>query len=326
VKNLKRLSLALAVAGLTLGTLLVGWYGSGKIMAAILSAGPGGFASFCAWQLLLFALLGVAWGAIAFADSGGRLVVFVWGRMIRDAASSCLPLSQVGGFVLGARAVTLHGVSWQVATMSTVVDLTCEFLSEIVFAAAGLIVLLTRSTNEALSFPVTIGLGVALLLGLAIFRLQRSIAPLFVRVRRRVAGRPQGDARQASAISELELAAAYGPPGRLALGTAVHLLGWLGKGVGNWIAFWLLGANIDLMSAIAIEALLHAVLAFAFLVPGYAGVQEAGYAGLGALFGVQPDLSIAVSLLRRARDLAIGIPILLVWQLVEMRRLRPGEG
>jgi hypothetical protein len=51
-------------------------------------------------------------------------------------------------------------------------------------------------------------------------------------------------------------------------------------------------------------------------------VQEAGYAGLGALFGVTADVALAASLLRRARDLALGVPILLVWQFVEARRLR----
>ncbi len=62
--------------------------------------------------------------------------------------------------------------------------------------------------------------------------------------------------------------------------------------------------------------------AIAFLVPVNAGVQEAGYAGLGAIFGIAPELSLAVSLVRRARDLALGVPILLVWQFLEMRRLR----
>jgi hypothetical protein len=75
-------------------------------------------------------------------------------------------------------------------------------------------------------------------------------------------------------------------------------------------------------SAVAIEALLHAVLAIAFMVPGYAGVQEAGYASLGALFGASPEISLSVSFLRRARDLAIGVPILLAWQFIEVRHLR----
>jgi hypothetical protein len=108
--------------------------------------------------------------------------------------------------------------------------------------------------------------------------------------------------------------------GRMVLSTAIHLLGWLCKGIGNWIAYRRPGSDIDFMRALAMEALLHALLIPAFVVPGYAGVQEAGYAGIGALFGIPPEISRRVSLLRRARDIAIGTPTLLAWQLVEMRR------
>jgi uncharacterized membrane protein YbhN (UPF0104 family) len=114
----------------------------------------------------------------------------------------------------------------------------------------------------------------------------------------------------------------YGHSGRMAAGTAIHFAGWICKGAGNWIAFRLLGSQVDIMAALAIEALLHALLIPAFVVPGYAGVQEASYAALGTLFGIPPEIAIAVSLLRRARDLAVGIPILLVWQFAEARHLR----
>ncbi len=67
---------------------------------------------------------------------------------------------------------------------------------------------------------------------------------------------------------------------------------------------------------------MDALVAAAFFVPGSAGVQEAGYVGLGAAFGVPPDMALGVSLLRRARDLALGVPILLAFQWVELRRLR----
>ena len=68
--------------------------------------------------------------------------------------------------------------------------------------------------------------------------------------------------------------------------------------------------------------LLGALLGAAFLVPGGAGVQEAGYVGLGVAFGLPPEVALGVSLLRRARDLAFGVPILAVWQWTEWRRLR----
>ena len=67
---------------------------------------------------------------------------------------------------------------------------------------------------------------------------------------------------------------------------------------------------------------MSAAAAVAFLVPVNAGVQEAGYAGLGAVFGVPPEIALGVSLVRRGRDIVVGVPILLIWQFIEMRQLR----
>jgi len=130
------------------------------------------------------------------------------------------------------------------------------------------------------------------------------------------------DAETQIVAIQTKLTAIYGNLWRVALCTALHLLAWFGTGFASWIAFRLLGADIDFLGALGIEALLHAVLATAILVPGYAGVQEAAYVGVGALFGQPPELSLGVSLLRRARDLTLGVPILLIWQSVELHYRR----
>ncbi len=320
--HLRKLPIALAIAGIILATLLVGVYGFGHIANAILSVGAPGFALFCAWQLLVIIVLGGAWRVIAPVTRIRTLAIFVWGRMVRDSAASCLPFSQVGGFVLGARAVTLHGISRSVATISTVVDITAEFATEILFAAGGLLILLGHTSNLAISLPAEIGLGIALIAAAGVLWLQRGIVPILLRLGRRILGSwLRNDGRARAEVPEAELVAIYGDSGRLALGAALHLLGWIGKGAGNWIAFRLLGSSVGLMDALAIEGLLHVILATAVLVPGYAGAQEAGYVGLGALFGVPPEVSLGVSLIRRARDIAIGVPILLIWQYFEARRL-----
>jgi len=54
-------------------------------------------------------------------------------------------------------------------------------------------------------------------------------------------------------------------------------------------------------------------------------VQEAAYALAGPLFGLPPESALALSLAKRARDLAIGVPTLLAWQLGEARQLARGE-
>ena len=152
-------------------------------------------------------------------------------------------------------------------------------------------------------------------------RLQHGVAPLFAALGKRMLG-PWIAQGQIDLGAEAELTAVYGKKRTLALGTVLHLLGWVGKGIGNWIAFLLLGVHLSLSGALAIEGLLHVALVVAVVIPGYAGVQEAGYIALGGLFGVPAELCLAVSLLRRSRDIAIGIPVLALWQLVEVRRLR----
>jgi putative membrane protein len=245
--------------------------------------------------------------------------------MVRDASANCLPFSQVGGFVFGARAVTLHGVEWHTATASTVVDVTAEFLAQIAFACIGLGILVVREPGSRLAVPAEIGVGLAVLACFGFIWVQKGAAPVFARIGRRIARNRFSNAEQRFDLLQAQLVLIYGHTGKLALGCFMHLVGWISTGVAGWITYRALGVPIDFADALAIEALLAALAAIAFLVPVNAGVQEAGYAGLGSIFGIPPELSLGVSLVRRARDIVIGVPILLVWQFVEMRRLRAAE-
>ncbi len=62
----------------------------------------------------------------------------MWARLVRDSVAEALPLSQVGGYVAGARALSLTGVGWSVAAASTIVDVTLEFLAQLAYTALGL--------------------------------------------------------------------------------------------------------------------------------------------------------------------------------------------
>jgi putative membrane protein len=284
--------------------------------------------------MVLFAVLGLCWFVLRPPDRAWRLWVIVWGRMVRDAAGGLLPFSLVAGFALGARAVTLHGVSWPVATASTVVDLTAEFLAQIALVLIGVLILAARGAGGAhgasIMLTVSIGLVMAAAAGAAFIWMQRRGASPLTRLSQRLLaswGRDQeagAVARQGAAVQDA-LSAIYAEPWRVALSAGLHLMGWFGTGVASWIAFRLLGAHIGFLAALGIEALLHAVLATAILVPGYAGVQEAAYTVVGALFGQPAALCLGVSLLRRGRDVALGVPILLAWQYVEFRRRKVKE-
>jgi len=323
---LKKLSIALAILGLLLGTILVGAFGFRRVVETVLSVGWGGLGLVCAWQMLVFLPLGLAWDSLARARGVQRPGLFVWGRMVRDASINLLPFSQLGGFLFGARAVMLHGLDWPVATATTVVDLTAEFLAEVVFVGMGLVIVLVRDPATDLRVPLELGLGAAVLAATLFIWTQRGASTLFSRISGRIASRRFSGAQAQVEMLGIELDAIYRARFRLATGFLLHLSGWVATGVGGWIAYRVLGTRIDVATGIAIEALVAALSAVTFLVPMSAGIQEASYAGVGAIFGLPAEVSLAVSLLRRARDIVVGVPILLAWQVVEMRRLRAVAG
>jgi glycosyltransferase 2 family protein len=321
---LRALSIILAVVGVGVATLLVGWFGVGRVADSLSSVGWPGFALFTSVQVALFVLLGIAWWVVVPPHAARPLRVFVWGRAVRDSSGNLLPFAQIGGFALGARAVTLHGVGWAAATATTMVDVTMEFAAELGFALIGLFVLMLRAPDSALVIPIALGVGLAILGAAGFVWLQHGAAGLLRALGTRIVGDRLGGATDRLGRFQSELDAAYARPLRLLLAAILHLMGWVLTGVGSWIAYRLLGADIDLLTALGIEALLSAAVSLAFAVPVAAGVQEAAYAGLGTAFGLPPEISLSVSLLRRARDLAVGVPVLLLWQFLEMRRLRAG--
>jgi glycosyltransferase 2 family protein len=319
---LKKVSFVLALLGVVLGTILVGAFGFRRVTDTLLSVGVAGFAVVVVWQFLLFIPLGLGWEVLARALGVRRAGLFIWGRMVRDCSTNLLPFSQLGGFFFGARAVMLHGLAWPEATATTVVDLTAEFIAEVVFAAIGLVILLVKDPNTDIRVPLEVGIGFSVLAATGFIWLQRGASGLFAGLSSRIAARQLSGARQTMSVLRQRMNTIYDHRGYLFLGFFWHLAGWIATGVGGWIAFRLLGARLDVAAGIAIESLVAAIAAVTFLVPVSAGVQEAGYTALGALFGVPAQLSLAVSLLRRSRDIVVGVPILLVWQAMEAKRLR----
>jgi len=117
-----------------------------------------------------------------------------------------------------------------------------------------------------------------------------------------------------------EVAAIYGRPGRVWAGTALHFACWLASGLEAWLALRLMGVSIGIGAVLSIESLLYAIRSVAFAVPNAVGVQEGAYLLIGGLYGLAPETVLALSLLKRARDLTLGLPALLLWQLIEARR------
>ena len=182
--------------------------------------------------------------------------------------------------------------------------------------------LAAKAPHSDLLLPAAAGIALAVLAAAGFIATQRGAGSLFRALAARVGGERFGPATRRVDRVQAALEAIYAAPGRVLAGLrAAPAETWLGTAIGTWLAYRLMAMPIDLPTAIAIEALLHVALAIGFLVPGTVGVQEAAFAGIGGIFGLPAEASLAVSLLSRARDLVLGVPILLAWQAIEARRL-----
>jgi putative membrane protein len=317
-----------AALGLALALYFVAYVGLGAVFSAAVAVGWGGFAILGLCALGLFPLLGAAWTVLLPGSSLANLKALVWARMVRDAATDILPFSQIGGIVLGARAATVHGVSPPLAFGSMIVDVTTELLAQIAYIALGLLIMSAAPQSSAAA-PLTrifvVGLVLAAAAGIVFLALQRQGHALTLKLAARLL--PRAVATAAAVGDALD--SIYGSRVRVGLSAALHLVGWIAGAVGTFIAFRLMGARVNFASVMAIESLICATRSAAVFVPNALGVQEAAYAVLSPLFGVGADIGLAVSLLKRARDIAIGVPTLLIWQAVEGRRAlgaTPGDG
>ncbi|QUD89956.1 lysylphosphatidylglycerol synthase domain-containing protein [Phenylobacterium montanum] len=308
------------VLGLILATAVIGYFGVGQVLHALAAIGWHSFAALLAYSVLPILILGSAWFVLA-DQPPAKFGVFVWARMVRDAAAEHLPLSQFGGFVIGARAAILHGVGATESFATTVVDATCELLAQIAFIGIGITVLVIRlghkSAHDGLVWASVVGLVLLAVGAGAFIVLQRKSGRLLEKLAERFL---PSSVAHASAVAQA-MNALYERPGRIAAASALHLAAWTASATGSWIALRLTGVELGLAEVLAIESLLGAVRSAAFAAPMAIGVQEAGYALVGPLFGLQPDMALALSLIKRARDLAIGLPALLIWQGFEAKKL-----
>lgn len=308
------------VAGFVLAAALLVHFGLKEVGAALGAAGATGLAAISLLHLAAMAVMGVGWWALAGGRSGAGPQTFIWGRLMRDAGSEVLPLSQVGGYVLGARAVALRGVDAALAAATTIADVTLELSAQVVYTMLGLALLIGLRPETKLALPVLIGLAVALVAVVGFVLMQRNGASQLDRLATRLARGWITALSAAAGAVQAEIRRIHARPGGVSICFLLHLAAWIGSSAEAWVALRLMGVTLGFAPVLAIESMLYAIRSVAFVVPNAIGVQEGAYIMLGAGFGITPDQALALSLLKRGRDLVLGIPPLLIWQFLETRR------
>jgi putative membrane protein len=308
---------AIGVGGAAL-VALVTWFGARQIGAEVLRA---------AWALPpLLALHAVQlWlSALAWQRStaaGPGIGAWLRIRWIREAVNSLLPVAQVGGAMVGVRLLTLRGLSFVRAAAGTTLDMTVEAVGQLLFTLAGVIALAALGTGELRSW---FGGGVLLMacgtIGLILAQragMLRLLEWLVRRMRRVVPALSPDAARGLHAdLMHLETDRA----GLLA-SLGLHVLAWLLGIAETWFTLAAMGQRCGPLQALVVESLGMAARSAGFLVPGALGVQEGGFLLVGGLVGLPPDAALALSMVKRARELLAGVPGLVAWQWSEGARL-----
>src|SRR5262245_21421855 len=126
---MKKLSFAV---GLALVLALGGYFGFADIANGIKGAGWGVLAviAFHPVQVMFSAL---AWQTLLPSSAAPGLIAMVGLRWIREGVNSLLPMAMMGGEVVGARLLRHAGVPLAAGGASVTVDVTMEFLSQVIF-------------------------------------------------------------------------------------------------------------------------------------------------------------------------------------------------
>src|ERR1700722_9781312 len=306
------------LAGLIAAAWLIWAIGFQAVAASVARAGFGGLALLCLYALIVFVVLAAAWAFLLPPAERRAPQQFYLARLVRDSIAEISPFSPVGGMVAAARLMILDGMDAGYAAASVAADAITEAMAQVAFLAFGVALALAHFRPLPNAGPLIGAMEAALVLAIPGIALLIALQKKGADLAERIAGRFFPQVRDGSSF-RIAIHDLYNAPGRLAASAALHLIAWIGAGVRIFIAFRLVGAPISLADAIALEALLCTLRSIAAFVPAAVGVQEAGYAMLAPLFGVPAEMGLAVSLLKRAWEIVIGVPSLIYWQSIEGR-------
>ena len=303
------------LAGLALFVAVLAHEGVRDVGAALAAVGPG---------LLVVALyhvapmLGDALGWRALFPSAVRppVSLMLFARWIGESVNGLLPVLQVGGNVAKARVLVRRGVAGAVAGATVVVDVTLVVATQVVFTLVGLALLLAHLGFTRLTLVAGAGAAVtAALLALTLVVQRRAPFTMLARLSGRIAGADRQAFAAGAAAIDAGVVDLYRDRRAIFASATWHLVAWF-VGAGEvWLALAMLGHPVPLHTAVLLESLGQAVRTGFFVVPGALGVQEGGFVLLGGALGLAPETALALSLIRRVRDVALGLPGLAVWQL-----------
>jgi putative membrane protein len=318
---MERLSMLSALIGIAIIAAAVYMADPATVGAALAQAGWAA-AIVIALRLIAVTLAGLTWWLLFPAHPRPNPWTCALLRIVREGANTLLPLAQIGGDVIAARLLTFWTIPGPLAAATVIVDVLAQAGTQFLFALVGLALLIAHGVGGTLIYDIAWALAVAALALTGFYVAQRHsgeklLNALITRVAR-------GREWQINSTFEgvfHRLHQVYGRRGALALAVVCHLGVWFIGALEVWVGLTAMGYHPSYADAVAIESLAQAARGAAFAVPGGVGVLEGGLVVLCAMFGVPAHSALALSLLKRAADILVGVPGLVVWHTLETGRI-----
>ncbi|MGJ3254080.1 MAG: flippase-like domain-containing protein [Elainellaceae cyanobacterium] len=248
----------------------------------------------------------------------------VW---ISFAINWLLPVGQVGGEIVRARMLIKRQFPKGEAIATVVGDQTLQVATQAVYTLVGFLLFAYTQLGDG---TANLQLLLAVLIGIVIFAAASSLLywlqhaglfKLFARIAKRFPMVRADEPLEAGAAKiDAALKRMYRRRDRLLVAALWRLAFRVTAAGETWLAFYFLGRPITILDALILESIGQAIRSAAFFIPSGLGAQEGAIVLVGSALGIPSGVALASSLCKRVRELVIGIPGLIAWQLEEGKR------
>jgi len=312
----------LGFAGAALFTALLIREGAAKVLDAFVTP-EWVIAGIVAYHSIPIFLDAAAWWVLFPASERPSLRQLLWMRWIGESISTLVPSAAIGGDIVRARLAAIHGASLPIAAGTVIVDITLGVFVQAGFTLLGLMLLVHATGQTSFVGPTLFGTLVALLAFGGFYFAQRWGMFGFVgRLISRLASSSDWQSLvQRGDTLDQTVRSLYTRHRSIMACCAWTIISLIVASGEIWIALLAMDLPPSFINALILQSMVFTIRSAAFAVPGGLGVQEGGYVLVGSLLGIPGDAAFALSLITRLRELGLGIPGLIFWQLVEGRRL-----
>lgn len=276
------------------------------------------------YRALYFLLYALGWLLLLRPYDPQRragIAYLFWATTVREGIDRLLPVASVGGSVAGIRLLRWRGIPAAAAGASVIVEIVLTLSAVYLFTALGLFLLIRSSGGVheyrrlllvlALCLPMPVATPLLLRYGSVFARLEHWLGPRI----------GIGALSDGAAALDRELRACLRRGWSMLAAGTLQWAAFCSGAFEVWFALRLFGHPIGVVPAIVLESLTQALRHLAFMIPAALGVQEASLMVFGHAFGVSGELALSVSMAKRAREVLCGLPALLSWHWMEVRRM-----